>query len=607
MLLSMSAFAIAAAFHAPGGDPMQYAFITHARIADESDGSANCWPCVALLDDGRILAVWARRAANAPDDAIVAAVSRDSGCTWTPPNTLIAIPEYIDADPSIVVSGPRVFVSCTAVPGGGISTSTQWFVRSEDNGETWTQPYAVPFNHRYTCGKTHRGLRLASGALLLGYSWETNLEESGVLSTEGQMDLRAGVMRSTDNGDTWTNGGDTHATFEKVSDGAVSGTDEPALVQFDDGSLYMLMRTGASHLYEARSSDEGLTWRDVKPSPLIGSNAPAALAPFTAGDRKGIVAVWNNSTQRVPLSAAASFDGGVTWTRTRDIAQPYPGGQASYPSCVQTPDGALLAVWQQDFPAGRAVRMARFSLPWLLAQPSAAPDPATNNLGPESPATERIIVALGDSTTAPRGPLLVYPALLQTDLAARGIPVRVINAGLPGDDTGMARQRFQSDVLAHNPGLVLLSFGINDSAVDVPKGAASPRVPLDQYEANLHYFIAELRKTGAVPVLFTPNPLAWTPLLLEMYGKPPYDISSHAGFNLLLDQYAETMRRVAAEERVPLVDTRAGLMQLAERAGIENLLLDGMHPNDTAHRFIADRLLECLLPLLSDGNADRAP
>jgi len=67
------------------------------------------------------------------------------------------------------------------------------------------------------------------------------------------------------------------------------------------------------------------------------------------------------------------------------------------------------------------------------------------------------------------------------------------------------------------------------------------------------------------------------------------------------------MRRVAAEERVPLVDTRAGLMQLAERAGIENLLLDGMHPNDTAHRFIADRLLECLLPLLSDGNADRAP
>ena len=93
MLLSMSAFAIAAAFHAPGGDPMQYAFITHARIADESDGSANCWPCVALLDDGRILAVWARRAANAPDDAIVAAVSRDSGCTWTPPNSLIAIPE----------------------------------------------------------------------------------------------------------------------------------------------------------------------------------------------------------------------------------------------------------------------------------------------------------------------------------------------------------------------------------------------------------------------------------------------------------------------------------------------------------------------------------
>ncbi len=798
LLISLILAAIAAV---PEHDPLEYAFISHAKIADESDGSANRWPNMAVLEDGRVLVVWSRQPSGDGEDAILASFSRDCGCSWTAPAAILATPGlFIDADPSIVVSGSRVFVSCTAVKGDGINTSTQRFVRSEDNGQTWSEPYVVSFNHRYTCGKTHRGLRLASGTLLLGYSWETGLETGGTLTSEGQMDLRAGVMRSTDNGDTWINGGDTHATFDKVGEHAVSGTDEPAIAELEDGSLYMLMRTGAAYLYEARSDDEGITWRDVKPSPLAGSNAPAALAPFTFGERKGIFVVWNNSANRVPLSAAASFDGGKTWTPPKDIGYPYTRGQASYPSCVQAPDGTLLAVWQQDLEAGRAVRMARFSLPWLVAQPANAPLPELQDIRlPETPAewvtysttvtpdragppwrlhrepgtltggilrlnptggyyiddqpqffdgsrntvvearlrvverdrqspgnhsaaeiwmggpqpdtscvlyiredavsfnaqyqpavavdaaqlhTYRVwrdlpnrkaylflddaetpvlacsleapygyninrilfgdsggaadvsgvtdwafvrwgyiekspnpptrlsssdvdvtIVALGDSTTAVRGPLLVYPGLLQEDLRDLGISARVVNAGVPGDTTATARERLQKDVLAHNPQLAIVSFGINDSAIDVSQGASTPRVAIEEYEANLRYIVAELRKIDSKAVLVTPNPLAWTPLLKDMYGKPSYDVSSDAGFNFMLEQYADVMRRVAAADNVPLVDTRNGLADLGQRAGIERLLLDGMHPNDIAHRFIADRILECITPLLEDGDA----
>lgn len=799
LVLSLVLAALAAV---PESGPLEYAFIAQARIADESDGSANRWPNMAALEDGRIMVVWSHQPPGDAKDAIVASFSRDCGCTWTPPKTILATAGFVDADPSIVVSGTRVFVSCTAVKDDGINTSTQWFIRSEDNGETWSEPYVVPFNHRYTCGKTHRGLRLASGTLMLGYAWEINLENGGTLASEGQMDLRAGVMRSTDNGDTWSNGGDTHATFDKVSDHAVFGTDEPAIVELEDGSLYMLMRTGGAHLYEARSDDEGMTWRDVKPSPLVGSNAPAALAPFTFGGLKGIFAIWNNSTRRVPLSAAASVDGGKTWTPPKDIGYPYTRGQASYPSCVQAPDGALLAVWQQDLERGRAVRMARFSVPWLLAEPSDAPPPELGGIrlpetpmewvsynpiitpdragppwrvhreggalvdgalrlispngyyiddqpqffdgsrntvvearmrvlerdrelpgnhsaaelwigGPQpdtscilyiredavsfsayyqpafpvdamAPHTYRIwrdvpnkkaylyvddaetpvlaggleapygyninrilfgdsggapdvsgvtewasvrwgyidatlsppsqeatrkltIVAFGDSTTAPRGPLTVYAHLVEEELSNRGMSARVINAGVGGNTTVLARQRFHSDVLAHKPKLVILSFGINDAAVDVSKDATAPRVSLGEYEVNLRYFITELRAIGANTIFFTPNPLAWTPLLKDLYGKPPYDPNTNAGFNVVLEDYAAAMRRVAADENVPLVDIRAELAALAERTGIERLLLDGMHPNDTAHRLIADRLLESMEPLLANRENHQEP
>jgi hypothetical protein len=129
----------------------------------------------------------------------------------------------------------------------------------------------------------------------------------------------------------------------------------------------MLVRTGADHLYEARSSDGGKTWTGVAPSSLKGSNAPAALCKFQVGDRRGILCVWDNAIERFPLCAAASFDGGKTWSNPKDIAGPTNGQQASYPNCDQAADGTLTAVWQQPIANGRwDVRCARFTLDWLI-------------------------------------------------------------------------------------------------------------------------------------------------------------------------------------------------------------------------------------------------
>jgi hypothetical protein len=318
-------------------------------------------PCMSRLDDGRLLLVW-----TTGGDAVLGAFSK-TGRTWSTPVSLISTSTGHDFDPSIVVSGKRILVTSTNTNvDKGIGTSITTCVRSDDNGQTWTPRHDIPMNHRYTCGKCHQGIRLKSGVLLMGYSWDMRCEKGEAVQTEGVMQLLAGVMISTDNGLTWKNGGDTAAKYEHMSEGAIQGTDEPAIVELDDGSVYMLMRTGRDHLYRAHSTDEGRTWRDIGPSPLLGHNAPAALCKFRVGGRRGILCVWDQAVTRYPLCAAASFDGGKTWTKPRDIAGPTDQRQASYPTCEQAADGALVAVWQQDTPGGWDVRCARFTLAWLL-------------------------------------------------------------------------------------------------------------------------------------------------------------------------------------------------------------------------------------------------
>ena len=214
------------------------------------------------------------------------------------------------------------------------------------------------------------------------------------------------------------------------------------------------------------------------------------------------------------------------------------------------------------------------------------------------PATEPVtIVAFGDSTTAVRGSTKVYASVLQEELQN----VRVINAGVPGNTTEMARKRFEEDVLRHQPQVAIIQFGINDAAVDVWKTppATGPRVSLELYEANLRNFVQTLKSKNARVVLMTSNPLRWTPKLREMYGKPPYQPENVDGFNAPLAPYCEAARRVAREEGAELLDIQQTFVEHAQKRSVtvDSLLSDGMHPNDDGHRIEADLLRERILAL----------
>jgi len=86
-----------------------------------------------------------------------------------------------------------------------------------------------------------------------------------------------------------------------------------------------------------------------------------------------------------------------------------------------------------------------------------------------------------------------------------------------------------------------------------------------------------------------------------MYGKPPYDPDAEDGFESpLLAAYNEAIRRVASEMNVPLVDVRASYPDFASKRNlaIDELLLDGLHPNDIGHELVAGLLVPVIRDVL---------
>ena len=142
--------------------------------------------------------------------------------------------------------------------------------------------------------------------------------------------------------------------------------------------------------------------------------------------------------------------------------------------------------------------------------------------------------------------------------------------------------------------LVVIMLGGNDSAIDVWKNppATTPRVAKERYAENLRSFVRTLKARNVKVILMTPPPFRWTAELKQLYGKPPYDVNDPWGFSATLAEYGDVVRAVAREQAVPLVDVFKAFRDFDTIDGqsVDNLLLDGTHPNDKGHAIIAELL-----------------
>ena len=212
------------------------------------------------------------------------------------------------------------------------------------------------------------------------------------------------------------------------------------------------------------------------------------------------------------------------------------------------------------------------SLAALAAGSAAAQAPAAP--GAPAAAGPPVVVFLGDSLTAGFGLAAdeAFPALVAASLAARGTPIRAINAGVSGDTTAGGLRRLDW-ALRSRPQLVVVALGANDGL----RGQ-----PLEAIEANLRAIVERCRAAGAKV------------LLAGMLMPPNYGGAYASGF-------AAIYPRLAKELGLPLVPFL--LEGVAGRPELNQA--DGIHPTAEGQRIVA-RQLEPYLAELLGANVGRA-
>ncbi|MHB8508278.1 MAG: glycoside hydrolase family 38 N-terminal domain-containing protein [Candidatus Dormibacteria bacterium] len=183
---------------------------------------------------------------------------------------------------------------------------------------------------------------------------------------------------------------------------------------------------------------------------------------------------------------------------------------------------------------------------------------------------------LGDSLTQggwekPDG----WVRLLLRTLAAEGINLTPIPAGVGGHTSVDMLARLKADVLDQRPDWVLLSCGVND----VWQGEGG--VPLAEYQRAVRGMAEQIQASGARLLLITAT----------MIGE---DLDSQV--NLDLAPYNEFLADLARELGVRLVDA-AGHFRERIQAGPgsgSHLTIDGVHFNDDGERVMAAGVLRGL-------------
>ena len=163
------------------------------------------------------------------------------------------------------------------------------------------------------------------------------------------------------------------------------------------------------------------------------------------------------------------------------------------------------------------------------------------------------IIAFGDSLTYGTGASseMDYPSQL-----SKMISRPVINAGVPGDTTASALERFERDVLSYSPDVVLITLGGND----LKNGVAS-----DIAFKNLKMIVNLIHNQG-------------TRVIIGGLSIPFRDRGFGKGFKMLADETDATL----------IPNILEGIM------GNRKLMSDPIHPNDAGYIIIAQKFYEAM-------------
>ena len=333
------------------------------------------------LADGRIMFAYTEYVGEDWADHATAHISSiyssDEGESWTAPTVIIEKPSDAQniMSPSLLrlADGAlgMVYLRKDVHEDNGV-TCMPLFVRSTDEGESWSEPVVCGLPEGYYCAINDGVTVSKSGRIYVPTSYtgarRDVLHKMDSKPVPHVSDVR--IACSDDNGRSWYQ---FHKIFKSPYDNP-RGLYEPGLFEQEDGSLWMYARTAFGHQYDSLSVDGGKSWSSVEPnfrftspdSPMrvkrVGKYVAAVYNPIGYNCLFDKTEKWG-SPKRTPIVAAISKDGGKSFCdRTRsagsgalleftkntylledDFSDSY-----CYPSILEVKDGFLVSYYHSD-------------------------------------------------------------------------------------------------------------------------------------------------------------------------------------------------------------------------------------------------------------------
>ncbi len=182
-----------------------------------------------------------------------------------------------------------------------------------------------------------------------------------------------------------------------------------------------------------------------------------------------------------------------------------------------------------------------------------------------------------------------YDALALKDLHNNKQP-EIFNLGVSGDTTHnlLARVELETEVRKWpgDPLIAVVAIGTNDDLFENGEQRVSP----EEFNANIQKVIETL-KPITQKIMFVGNAACD-----EKLTTPVFWADIHYT-NEQMRKYEQIVQKVAAEQKLPFVPVFETFQ--AKMAAGENLLADGLHPNDAGHELIFQLVRPELDKLLS--------
>ena len=185
------------------------------------------------------------------------------------------------------------------------------------------------------------------------------------------------------------------------------------------------------------------------------------------------------------------------------------------------------------------------------------------------------VAFLGDSITqAGQGSPGGYVQLIGSGLAANGVKIEIIGAGISGHKSNQMLERLERDVLGKKPQWMTLSCGVND----VWHGAKG--VPLEDYKKNITEIVDKAQAAGVKVVILTSTMIREDQANAE---------------NQKLVAYNDFLRSLAKDKKCLLADLNADMQAaIAEAAKTQPkpakgnyLTSDGVHMAAAGNQMMA--------------------